>query len=75
VKIELLADWRLARAARGERTGPGQVSEAERERLARRYTRNLDAYDFLLRGKAAFLARQPAGYLSTWLFSAVQLLP
>jgi hypothetical protein len=51
---------------------PLQVSEAERERLARRYTRNLDAYEFFLRGKAAFLARQPAGYLPTWHFSAVQ---
>jgi DNA-binding winged helix-turn-helix (wHTH) protein/TolB-like protein/Flp pilus assembly protein TadD len=41
-------------------TLPVQVSEAERERLARRYTRNLEAYDSFLRGKAAFLARQPA---------------
>ena len=39
---------------------PVQVSEAERQRLARRYTRNLEAYDYFLRGKAAFLARQPA---------------
>jgi tetratricopeptide (TPR) repeat protein len=39
---------------------PVQVSKAERERLARRYTRNLEAYDYFLRGKAAFLARQPA---------------
>jgi len=39
---------------------PIQISDAERQRLARRYTRNLDAYDFFLRGKAAFLARQPA---------------
>lgn len=38
---------------------PVQVSEAERQRLARRYTRNLDAYDSFLRGKAAFLTRQP----------------
>ncbi|MGQ0751398.1 MAG: winged helix-turn-helix domain-containing protein [Betaproteobacteria bacterium] len=39
---------------------PVQVSEAERQRLARRYTRNPDAYEFFLRGKAAFLARQPS---------------
>jgi TolB-like protein/Tfp pilus assembly protein PilF len=39
---------------------PVQVSKAERERLSRRYTRNLEAYDYFLRGKAAFLARQPA---------------
>jgi len=36
---------------------PVRVSEAERRRLSRRYTRNLEAYDFFLRGKAAFLAR------------------
>ena len=40
---------------------PVQVSEAERQQLARRYTRNLEAYDYFLRGKAAFLARQPTG--------------
>lgn len=39
-------------------TLPVQVSEAERLRLARRYTHNLAAYDYFLRGKAAFLARQ-----------------
>jgi DNA-binding winged helix-turn-helix (wHTH) protein/TolB-like protein/Tfp pilus assembly protein PilF len=39
-------------------TLPVQVSEAERQRLARRYTQNLAAYDYFLRGKAAFLARQ-----------------
>jgi tetratricopeptide (TPR) repeat protein len=39
-------------------TLPVQVSEAERQRLARRYTRNLAAYDYFLRGKSAFLARQ-----------------
>lgn len=38
---------------------PVQISEAERRRLARRYTRNLDAYDYFLRAKAAFLVRQP----------------
>lgn len=35
-----------------------QIREAERRRLARRYTRNLDAYDYFLRGQAAYLARQ-----------------
>ena len=38
---------------------PVKVSEAERQRIARRYTRNVEAYDFYLRGKSAFLARQP----------------
>jgi DNA-binding winged helix-turn-helix (wHTH) protein/TolB-like protein len=37
---------------------PVQLSEAERRRLARRYTGNLEAYDHFLRGKSAFLARQ-----------------
>jgi DNA-binding winged helix-turn-helix (wHTH) protein/TolB-like protein/Flp pilus assembly protein TadD len=37
---------------------PVQVSEAERLRLAQRYTRNLVAYDYFLRGRAAFLVRQ-----------------
>lgn len=36
---------------------PVQVSEAERRRLALRYTRNLDAYDGFAQGHAAFLAR------------------
>lgn len=39
---------------------PVQISEAERRRLASRYTRNLEAYDYFLRAKAAFLVRQPA---------------
>jgi TolB-like protein/DNA-binding winged helix-turn-helix (wHTH) protein/Tfp pilus assembly protein PilF len=36
---------------------PVKLSEAERQRLARRYTRNLDAYDYFLRGQAALLTR------------------
>jgi TolB-like protein/DNA-binding winged helix-turn-helix (wHTH) protein len=36
---------------------PVRLSEAERQRLARRYTRNLEAYDYLLRGQAALLTR------------------
>jgi TolB-like protein/Flp pilus assembly protein TadD len=36
---------------------PAKVSEAERQRLARRYTRSLDAYDAFLRGQALFLVR------------------
>lgn len=39
-------------------TLPVQVSEAERLRLAHRYTRNLAAYDYFLRGRSAFLTRQ-----------------
>lgn len=36
---------------------PVKMSEAERHRLARRYTRNLEAYDYFLRGQAALLTR------------------
>jgi len=36
---------------------PVKLSEAERRRLAQRYTRNLDAYDYFLRGQAALLTR------------------
>jgi TolB-like protein/Tfp pilus assembly protein PilF len=36
---------------------PVRMSEAERRRLARRYTRNLEAYDYFLRGQAALLTR------------------
>jgi DNA-binding winged helix-turn-helix (wHTH) protein/TolB-like protein len=39
---------------------PVQVSEAERRRVARRYTHNLEAYEHYLRGKATYLARRPA---------------
>jgi TolB-like protein/DNA-binding winged helix-turn-helix (wHTH) protein/Tfp pilus assembly protein PilF len=36
---------------------PVKMSEAERRRIARRYTRNPEAYDYLLRGQAALLTR------------------
>ena len=36
---------------------PVKMSEAERKRLARRYTRNLEAYDYFLQGQAALLTR------------------
>jgi DNA-binding winged helix-turn-helix (wHTH) protein/TolB-like protein/Tfp pilus assembly protein PilF len=36
---------------------PVKLSEAERSRLARRYTHNLEAYDYFLRGQAALLTR------------------
>lgn len=36
---------------------PVKISESEKGQLATRYTRNPDAYDHFLRGKAAFLAR------------------
>jgi DNA-binding winged helix-turn-helix (wHTH) protein/TolB-like protein len=39
---------------------PVTVSEAERRRAARRYTRSLEAYDDFLRAKSAFLARTRA---------------
>ena len=37
---------------------PGKLSEAARERIALRYTRSLEAYDWFLRAQARFLARQ-----------------
>lgn len=36
---------------------PARISEVERRRLAKRYTRSLDAYDDFLRGQALFLVR------------------
>jgi tetratricopeptide (TPR) repeat protein len=37
---------------------PAKVSEAERQRLAKRYTTSLEAYDYFLRGQALFLVRR-----------------
>jgi DNA-binding winged helix-turn-helix (wHTH) protein/TolB-like protein/cytochrome c-type biogenesis protein CcmH/NrfG len=37
---------------------PGRISEAERQRLASRYTQNPQAYDYFLRGQALFLVRR-----------------
>jgi TolB-like protein len=37
---------------------PGKVSDAERQRLAKRYTRSLEAYEYFLRGQALFMVRQ-----------------
>ena len=37
---------------------PAKVGEAERQRLARPYTRNLEAYDWFLRAQARFLVRR-----------------
>jgi adenylate cyclase len=37
---------------------PGKVSDAEKQRLAKRYTRSLDAYDYFLQGQALFLVRR-----------------
>ena len=39
---------------------PAKVSESERQRLARRHTRSLEAYDHFLRAQALFLARSAA---------------
>lgn len=38
---------------------PGKLSGAARERIALRYTRSLEAYDWFLRAQERFLARQP----------------
>ncbi|HVE89887.1 MAG TPA: tetratricopeptide repeat protein, partial [Burkholderiaceae bacterium] len=37
---------------------PGKITDAERQRLANRYTRSLEAYDYFLRAQALFLVRQ-----------------
>jgi len=37
---------------------PGKLTDAERQRLAKRYTRSLEAYDYFLRAQALFLVRQ-----------------
>jgi DNA-binding winged helix-turn-helix (wHTH) protein/TolB-like protein/Flp pilus assembly protein TadD len=37
---------------------PGEVSAAERQRAAKRYTRSLDAYEQFLRGQALFVIRR-----------------
>lgn len=37
---------------------PAKVSEVERQRLAKRYTRSLEAYDHFLRAQALFLVRR-----------------
>ncbi len=37
---------------------PGKMTDAERQRLANRYTRSLEAYDYFLRAQALFLVRQ-----------------
>jgi DNA-binding winged helix-turn-helix (wHTH) protein/TolB-like protein/Flp pilus assembly protein TadD len=38
-------------------TLPARMSESERQRLAKRYTRSVEAYDHFLRAQALFLAR------------------
>lgn len=38
---------------------PGKISDAERQRLAKRYTHSLQAYDDFLRAQALFLVRRP----------------
>src|SRR5712671_2294053 len=40
---------------------PAKVSEAELRRMAQRYTRNLQAYEYYQRGQAALLVRQGSG--------------
>jgi len=37
---------------------PGRISDAERRRVAKRYTHSLEAYEHFLRGQAQLLARQ-----------------
>jgi DNA-binding winged helix-turn-helix (wHTH) protein/TolB-like protein/Flp pilus assembly protein TadD len=37
---------------------PGKLSDADRQRIAKRYTRSLEAYDQFLRGQALFLVRR-----------------
>jgi TolB-like protein/Tfp pilus assembly protein PilF len=37
---------------------PGRIGDAERRRVAKRYTHSLEAYEYFLRGQAQLLARQ-----------------
>jgi DNA-binding winged helix-turn-helix (wHTH) protein/TolB-like protein/Tfp pilus assembly protein PilF len=37
---------------------PGRIGEAERRRVAKRYTHSLEAYEYFLRGQAQLLVRQ-----------------
>jgi DNA-binding winged helix-turn-helix (wHTH) protein/TolB-like protein/Tfp pilus assembly protein PilF len=56
---------------------PAKVGEAERARVSRRYTRNLDAYDAFLRGQSAFLVRRSADNeeARAWYRKAIELDP
>lgn len=40
---------------------PAKVNEAELRRMAKRHTRNLEAYEYFQRGQAALLVRQKSG--------------
>jgi DNA-binding winged helix-turn-helix (wHTH) protein/TolB-like protein/Tfp pilus assembly protein PilF len=42
---------------------PGRIGDAERRRIAKRYTHSLEAYEHFLRGQAQLLARQGEEYL------------
>jgi DNA-binding winged helix-turn-helix (wHTH) protein/TolB-like protein/Tfp pilus assembly protein PilF len=42
---------------------PGMIGDAERRRMAKRYTHSLEAYEHFLRGQAQLLARQGEEYL------------
>ena len=37
---------------------PGKIGDAERQRIAKRYTRSLEAYEHFLRGQALFVVRR-----------------
>jgi DNA-binding winged helix-turn-helix (wHTH) protein/TolB-like protein/cytochrome c-type biogenesis protein CcmH/NrfG len=56
---------------------PTKVSEAEMARLARRYTRNVAAYELFLRGQAAVQARRRAqnDLARDWYWKAIELDP
>jgi DNA-binding winged helix-turn-helix (wHTH) protein/TolB-like protein/cytochrome c-type biogenesis protein CcmH/NrfG len=42
---------------------PGRISDAERRRVAKRYTHSLEAYEYFLRGQAQLLVRQEGEYV------------
>jgi DNA-binding winged helix-turn-helix (wHTH) protein/TolB-like protein/cytochrome c-type biogenesis protein CcmH/NrfG len=56
---------------------PIKVSQAEMANLARRYTRNVAAYEHFLRGQAAVLARrrEQNDLARTWYWKAIELDP
>jgi DNA-binding winged helix-turn-helix (wHTH) protein/TolB-like protein/Tfp pilus assembly protein PilF len=52
---------------------PGKITAAERERLAKRYTSSVEAYEYFLRGQALFLVRRTEENLQARAFYAKAL--
>ncbi|MEO8717890.1 MAG: tetratricopeptide repeat protein [Burkholderiales bacterium] len=56
---------------------PARISDAERRRVAKRYTNSLEAYEYFLRGQAQLLVRQEGEYVEAraWYAKAIELDP